>query len=183
MIPAEGVFEVVEVKASLNSARLRTYDVAGQRARVRSANPLVDYRPPALAVLAFKAPRLETVLKAYDDLSREYQVSHSTSTYSSRSPGRTNLTERTFLVEGVWVLGSGCVYNILTNELMIGRYGEFTLGMFLTGMLPRFNDFDMGDVEMTAYLNYYLMLESRTVGERVSQWNRGRKRGRRGNNA
>jgi hypothetical protein len=101
VIPAEGVFEIVEVKTTLNATTLReafeelitVYRVSGERAEVRSINNKVDYRPPFLSVLALRGPRLETVARTYEKLSREYLVEHSTATYSSRSPGRAHMKD------------------------------------------------------------------------------------------
>ena len=142
ILPIEGVYAVIEVKTSLTKHTLTeafenlnsVYNLQPERP-VRSSNPKLDYRPPDLIILGFQGLRLHTLEKHYRTLNAAYEVKASFSAYSAKSPGSKESSGDKYLVHSIVRLGEGQVHHRYDGTVITNASREYTLGMFLTGLL------------------------------------------------
>ena len=172
ILPIEGVYAVIEVKTTLTSSELRAAfenlrSVCLLHRRINtSTNDFLLRCPPSLQVFAYGSDRsLQAVASQYDALSNEFVTNASFSSYSPRSPGFADHTGRNFLVASVDILGSGTVMHMLDGSVEIYEHGEYTLGMFLTGVVNDFDDIDMPKISLTSYLNWIMIDQWRGTGK------------------
>jgi hypothetical protein len=166
LLPVEGVYSVIEVKTTLNKSNLRdafenlhsVHQVAQGRNHRISSNPKVDYHPPQLDVLSFEGSTLPTLRKHYEQMSTEFPVTNSFTSYSHQSPGHTQHSGLNFLVHHVWMIGTGCIHHNYSGRVRVREYEQYTLGMFLTSLLMTLEKIPVGPVNMRNYLNH-LMIE------------------------
>lgn len=165
LLPIEGVYAVVEVKTTLNKSQLEeafenlhsVYRVAGGRYCFTN-NEKVDYYPPSLDVLAFTGTKLTTLKRHFDMLSHQFPVANSFSSYSIRSPGYKDHNGRRYLVHRLWMIGNGAVFHMLNGSIRVNNYDEYTLGMFLTGLVNDFEQVPLPPVPLIRYLNYLMLM-------------------------
>jgi len=164
IIPVEGVFCVIEVKTSLTSQSLteafsNLASVHDLMPRINgSSNDFVTCCPPYLEVFAFTDSRsLQSIAKQFLELSRAHPVDKSCYSYTEKSPGFANHTGDNYLVSSVHVLNKGCVYHMLNGTITVADYGEYTLGMFMTGLLEHFEDLILQPIRMNDYLNWIMV--------------------------
>lgn len=68
------------------------------------------------------------------------------------------------MVASVDILNKGSIYHMLDGTVEVGDYREYTLGMFLTGLVNQhFNDMALPQRPMTPYLNW--MMVEKWVGK------------------
>jgi hypothetical protein len=168
ILPVEGVYEVVEVKTTLTASALEdafenlktVYQL--QTRTDRSTNDFVTCCPPSLNVFAFSDKRsLSAIADQFDRLSVKFPVKRSFSSYSKKSPGYADHTGRQYLVSNVYILGKGCILHMLDGFVEIYDWGEYTLGMFLTGIVNEYERMKLQTPPLTEYLNWILVDEWR----------------------
>lgn len=170
ILPIEGVFEVVEVKTTLSSTTLKkafenlqsVYELAP---RINaSLNDFIVFCPPLLSIFAFNDARsLEAVRKQFVRLSDDYPVTSSSSAYSPESPGYQSCNGKTYLVSDVTILNRGSVFHMYSGDVGIGDYGEYALGMFITGIVTNFDRVRLPPFGLLSYLNYVMVNEWRST--------------------
>lgn len=171
ILPIEGVYAVIEIKSTLTATlledafhNLASVEALQDRAD-RSTNDHVEHCPPLLMVAALRDKRtLPTIAKQYDRLSKKYPVQVSARAYSSLSPGFARRVGRTYLVAEVSVMNRGAVYHMLDGTIGIGDFGDYTLAMFMTGLVDTLNAIALGSSIMTRYLNWIMVDEWRGTG-------------------
>lgn len=164
ILPIEGVYKVIEVKTTLTSSTLRdaftnllSVHELGTR-KNRSKNKMVCHCPPSLSVFAFSdARKLRTIFDQYDKLSKEFEVDNSFHSYSKKSPGFRRHTGRNYLVSDVHILGKGYVHHMLDGSPHYYEWGEYTLGMFMTGIVDNFQNLHVSKPSMMSYLNWIMV--------------------------
>ncbi|RED28549.1 hypothetical protein BJ123_12277 [Rhodopseudomonas thermotolerans] len=180
ILPIEGVFEVVEIKTTLTSKtladafeNLKTVHDLKRRSNL-SNNELVTGCPPALNIFAFADERsLHSIADQFDKLSRQYPVEESFSSFSTKSPGYKRHNKRRYLVKSISVLGKGCILHNLDGSIETFDWGDYTLGMFLTGIVTDFEKIALKTPNLTHYLNWIMIDEWRgtnKVEEIRSRW-------------
>jgi hypothetical protein len=181
ILPVEGVYEALEVKTKLTSSTMREAfenlsAVYKLQPRIdRSTNDFVTCCPPSLNVFAFSDDRsLSTIADQFDQLSKAYPVERSFHSYSEKSPGYADLTGRHYLVGGVYILGKGYVHHMLDGSVNAYDWGEFTLGMFLTGIVEKFENMTLATPEMLRYLNW-IMVDQWRGTKKIDERRRNRK--------
>jgi len=172
ILPIEGVFGVIEVKTTLTSSTLsdafdNLLSVYNLQTRQNcSTNELVTYCPPELKIFAFSSERsLEAISSQFESLSKEYHVTESAYSYSHKSPGFVEHTGDKYLVSSVDVLGKGNVRHMLNGTTRTDSWGEYTLGMFLSGVLEDTEERTLPRFDMTHYLNWLMV--AKWQGERI----------------
>jgi hypothetical protein len=168
IIPVEGVYGVVEVKTSLTSSILteafeNLFSVYSlHQRRNLSKNSKVTGCPPFLHIFAFNDKRkLGSIASQYTSLNKNYDVTQSCYSYSQESPAFKELTGDTYLVCSVCVLNKGEVFHMLDGSISVGDYGEFTLGMFLTGLIQDFDNLTLPEINLLSYLNWLMVSDWR----------------------
>jgi hypothetical protein len=171
IVPIEGVYSAIEVKVTLTKHtlteafnELRTVYALQPERPVRSENPLIDYRPPALYVVGFGGSQLKTLKRHFIDLNAKHEVLASFCSYSPESAGFPRLTGDTFLVNKVACLGRGTVHHMFNGIVQQRDWGKYTLGMFLVGILSDVKDISPSRFKILNYFNwltaeYALLLE------------------------
>jgi len=179
ILPIEGVYEVIEVKTTLTSTTLKEAfenlkTVSELQERVdKSTNDFVTCCPPSLAVFAFSDSRhLPTIVDQFSQLSNQYPVQKSFSSYSRKSPGYRGHTGQQYLVKNVHILGKGCVLHMLDGSVDSYDWGEYTLGMFLTGLVTDFEQMEMEAPNLVHYLNWIMIDQWRGTKKRDERRNR-----------
>lgn len=174
ILPIEGVFGVIEVKSTLTATTLAdAFDnlasVHSLASRIdRSRNDFVTACPPYLGVFAFGDARsLATVAAQFSELSKQHSAERSFGSYSTKSPGSAGCTGERYMVSSVHVLSKGCVHHMLDGRVDIKDYGEYTLGMFLVGLLEDFENVEMPRVQLRKYLNWIMVRSWRGPGSRL----------------
>lgn len=161
ILPIESVYCVVEVKSNITKTTLteafdELYSVALLKDQIiRSKNRLVDYRPPILSIVGLRDSRsLDTLHKNYVELNKKYHQSFSSSCYSGKSPGFVDMTGQTYMIHNIAVVEKGTVYHMLDGSTAIGRWGENTIGLFISSILHKLSDIDLPDYVPTNYLSW-----------------------------
>jgi hypothetical protein len=164
ILPVEGVYGVIEVKTSLTSGLLtEAFDnlfsvYSLHQRRNLSKNQKVTGCPPFLYIFAFSDKRkLSAIASQYTSLSKNYSVTQSCYSYSKESPAFKKLTGYTYLVCSTCILNKGEVFHMLDGSVSIGDFGEYTLGMFLTGLIGDFDNLTLPNVELLSYLNWIMV--------------------------
>jgi hypothetical protein len=164
ILPIEGVFGVIEVKTTLTNdalsdSFLNLASVSALRPRRdASRNNFVTSCPPYLDVFAFRTSQpLQTIANQYSRLSKRYPVEKSCYAYSQKSPGYSENTGNTFLVCSVNILNKGSIFHMLDGTISTMDFGEYTLGMFVTGLLEEFDNIITSSISMTDYLNWIMV--------------------------
>lgn len=161
IVPIEGVYKAIEVKTTLTSQKLRDsfenlYSVYLLKGREDfSINKLVTCCPPLLEVFAFNDNRkLKIVSKQFIRLSQEFVVNKSSTSYSEKSPGIKDHTGIQHLIHKVNILGKGAVLQMLSGNVCIYPWNEYTLGMALIGLITDVEDCKLPKVDIGHYLTW-----------------------------
>src|SRR2546423_15407645 len=164
ILPIEGVFCIIEVKTSLTSKSLaeafsNLASVYALEPRTNgSTNDYVTCCPPYLEVFAFRDSRpLERIAKQFVKLSKEYPVERSCYSYTEKSPGFADHTGENHLICGVNILNRGRIHHMLNGTIRVRDFGEYTLGMFMTGLIAHFDELVMPPLNITDYLNWIMV--------------------------
>jgi len=172
ILPVEGVYGVIEVKTTLTASTLKDafdnlHTVYSLKPRLNvSTNDFLILCPPSLQVFAFSDQRsLNVIANQFSDLSSSYVVERSYSSYSKKSPGFKEHTGRQFLISSVNVLGKGCVLHMLDGKIKNYDWGEYTLGMFIMGILEEFYEVMLPPFVPINYLNWQMVDQWRGTGK------------------
>jgi len=172
ILPIEGVFGVIEVKTTLTSSTLsdafeNLLSVYKLQSRQNcSTNELVTYCPPELKVFAFSSnSSLKAIATQFEKLSKKHPVTESAYSYSRKSPGFDRHTGEKYLVSSVDILGKGNVRHMLDGTIKTDSWNEYTLGMFLSGVLDDTEERTLPTLDMSAYLNWIMV--AKWQGKRI----------------
>lgn len=172
ILPVEGVYGVVEVKTTLTSsiledAFINLESVYRLQPRVDcSTNDYLFHCPPSLQVFAFHDDRsLASIAEQFDALSKKYPVVQSYHSYGAKNPGFRTHTGRHFLVSLIDVMGKGAVLHMLDGTIENYDWGEYTLGMFLTGLVADFEQVRLPSLVIATYLNWIMVDQWRGTGK------------------
>lgn len=163
ILPIEHVSVVVEVKMTLTKHTLT--EAFGELSSVavlqpdrpdRSVNSFVEHRPPALEILGFKGPKLQTLKSHYVRLNGEYPVTASFTSYSPESPAYPKITGNKFMVHSINCLGAGCVDYMYDGQVAVRDWGNYTLGMFLMMVHWNAEQIVPTDIPFSDYMSYIL---------------------------
>ncbi|MEU7908993.1 DUF6602 domain-containing protein [Actinoplanes sp. NPDC049118] len=163
IIPIDGVYSVIEVKATLTKKTLddafqnldSIYNLRPGRP-VKSTNEKVDYRPPFFKIFGYGGLSLKTISSHYQALSTKYPARNSGYSYSERSPAYVADAAH-HLVSQIVCLGRGSVYEMLDGSIRTSSYGPYTLGMFLTGLLADMDQVPYEPVSIYRYFNWIMV--------------------------
>jgi hypothetical protein len=175
LLPVEGVYSAVDIKTTLTSTaladafeNLNSVYALSER-QDTSTNDFVTCCPPNLAVFSFGADRsLEAIAKQFDSLSNAHPATESFSDYSTKSPGHEDHTGRYFMVHELFVMGQGAVVQMLSGNIEVYRWVEYTLGMFLTGIVNSFQRMQLPELPLLRYLNW-IEVDQWVGGDKVAQ--------------
>lgn len=162
ILPIEGVYAAVEVKTTLTSTTLteafeNLFSVYGLAQRIdTSKNDFITRCFPFLEIFAFNDKRsLDRIGRQFIRLSKNYDIKTSCYSYTPKSPGFAEHTGRKHLVCSIHVLNTGCIRHMLAGDVTFSAYGEYTLGMFLTGLLDHFANAPVPEIDMHAYASWF----------------------------
>lgn len=166
ILPVESAYGVIEVKTTLTSTLLEEsfanlYSVYELHRRSDlSCNTMVTSCPPYLQVFAFNDSRtLATIEKQFRTLTKQYAASLSSYSYTPESPAFARCTGETHMVSSIDILNKGSVYHMLDGTIRTADYAEYTLGMFMTGLVNHFSELQLPQAPLTAYLNWIMVEE------------------------
>ncbi len=170
ILPVEGVYFVFEIKSVLSKEFLKDSFECLKSVRElvenrsdKSVNSFINLRPPGLGVLAFNYRGNFFKLKdVYLELSKAYKVSESFHSYSQKSPGFKRVGPQKYLVSEIMVVNKGYVHHMLDASVDVREYSEYTLGVFLTGLLTRLDQIRLESVDSLGYFNLSLAEEALT---------------------
>jgi hypothetical protein len=172
IVPIEGVYGVIEVKTTLTASTLKdAFDnlqtvYSLKTRRNVSTNDFLILCPPSLQVFGFSDQRsLNVIANQFNDLSSSFIVERSYSSYSKKSPGFKEHTGRQFLIGSVDVLGKGCVLHMLDGKIETYDWGEYTLSMFIMGIVEDFDEVKLPRVDLNNYLNWIMVDQWRGTGK------------------
>jgi len=166
ILPIQGAYAAIEVKTTLDSTKLKdafdnlfsVYRLADRKNL--STNDFVIMCPPFLKVFAFNsAMKLPTLLQHDIQLRDHFPVFVSTKHYSKRSPAFETRTGHHYMVDEICVFNEGQVYHSLGGHPMIGEYGKYALGMFITGIIEESGQLTPLNTDISSYMNW-LMAEA-----------------------
>lgn len=164
IIPAEGVYAVLEVKTTLTKGilekafeHLSAIYAINPRPTVLSTNKLVDYRPPNLEILALNySGKLSTLAKHFSANNKRDPSCSSFGAYSSHSPGWAGPEARKSLVSAVTVLGLGQAHTMLDGTVTYREYKRYTLGIFLTHLVHELAEIELQAPNLLSYFNHVM---------------------------
>jgi hypothetical protein len=156
ILPIEGAYAVIEVKSNTSKSILKeAFEELSSVARMhpgkcRSSNDMVDFYPPIMQILSLNDSRkLDSIHENFVELNGYYPRAFSSSCYSSKSPGSKNMTGETYMVHSITVSEKGSIYHMLNGSTAIGRWGEATIGMFLSSLLA-----DLKQIKLESHSPY-----------------------------
>jgi hypothetical protein len=125
-----------------------------------STNDFVNLCTPGLKVIAFNDSRsLDTIKNDFDQLSLKYKVSESFGSYSKKSPGYKKHIGRNYVISQVVILNRGIVRHMYSGTVEVHEHQEFTLRIFLTGLLLHLNSIQLPRLDLLNYLNWVMVRE------------------------
>jgi len=159
VLPFEGVYAIIEIKTKLTKSKItESFDQANSVKSLSneivdvSTNDLVQIIPPIANVIAYDDERsLETIYDNYVTLSKKYERTFSSLSYSKKSPGYKDHTGQHFLIENIVIVNKGIVYYMYNGFPCIMASGVDSLGIFIVGLFEHLQQMTLPDFSLSSY--------------------------------